>query len=154
MTEPRDPQRWKDLGRHLVRARIELDARYSNLTTFAEERGLEYRLAWDIENGRRNNYRRSTIAAIEVAYELDPDSVAAFVEGRVDSVAPQRLRPSPDGRPRYADPEEQHVADTAWDNNAYYEKDPELRAAFAEIAVRMYRQNRGKRVPGEERRRA
>ena len=60
---------WKRIGEALKRARIELSPRYRNLTLFADERGIDYRVAWDAEHGARDNYRLMTRRAIEAAYE-------------------------------------------------------------------------------------
>ena len=41
----------KRLGRLLTQARVELDPRYKNRALFARERGINYRVAQDAENG-------------------------------------------------------------------------------------------------------
>lgn len=77
-----DMHAWIRLGRLLEQRRVMMDSRYSNLALFAEERGINYRMAWDIEQGRRTNYRRATRLAIDVAYGWRPGSVDAVLEGR------------------------------------------------------------------------
>jgi hypothetical protein len=81
MPESADMDAWRRLGRMLERRRVELDTRYSNLSLFAAERGLDYRMAWDVEHAARSNFRRPTITAIEVAYGWVPGSVAAVLAG-------------------------------------------------------------------------
>jgi hypothetical protein len=84
---------WEQLGVDLESARVELDPRYANLSLFAEERGIDYRLAWDIEHGRRTNYRRPTLRAIEVAYGLETAAIDTYLRdgGRL------QVRPPGDG---------------------------------------------------------
>lgn len=60
---------------------MEIDPRYSNLRLFAAERGIDYRLAWDLEHGARGNYRRPTLMAAEVAYRWAEGSVAGVLRG-------------------------------------------------------------------------
>jgi hypothetical protein len=72
---------WIKMGEKLVRRRIELDPRYVNRQLFATERGVSYRIATDIEKGRRANYEQGTIAAIEVAYSVTPGSIARALAG-------------------------------------------------------------------------
>lgn len=79
MTAAGDPQTWKRLGELLAQRRVDLDVRYANLTRFSADRGLDYRLAWDVEHGARDNYRRPTLAAIESAYQLEPRSIEAYL---------------------------------------------------------------------------
>ena len=61
---------WKRLGAQLTQRRVELDPRYMNRSLFCAERGLNYRLTYDIESGARTNYGTITLRAIEVAYGL------------------------------------------------------------------------------------
>lgn len=72
---------WERLGEQLTRRRVELDPRYANRTAFAAERGIDYRLAYDVEEAKRANFRPATIAAIEVAYAVAPGSVRRALEG-------------------------------------------------------------------------
>lgn len=82
-----DMSRWQQLGKLLEQRRGEIDPRYANLTAFTEERGLDYRLCWDLEHGRRDNYRRLTLSAVEVGYMLEPGVIAAFVAGVSETLA-------------------------------------------------------------------
>src|SRR5580700_4992576 len=59
MSEMPDAVTWQQLGEMLRRCREDLEPRYAGrggLTRFAEERGLNRRVAWDIENAKRDNY--------------------------------------------------------------------------------------------------
>src|SRR5207253_3737222 len=91
---------WKRLGEMLERRRVELDTRYRNLTLFAAERGIDYRLAWDAEHGARSNYRRPTLRAIEVAYGLPPGAIDDFLASAAPAASGERPPEL-----RYADPE-------------------------------------------------
>lgn len=86
--------------------RAELDPAFRNLTLFARERGIDYRLAWDIEHGRRANYRRVTLTAIEIAYGWQPGSIRRVLDGR--EPVPVAGIPAPP-RPRYTDPDLQQI---------------------------------------------
>lgn len=143
MTGEADSAMWKMLGELLERRRVEIDTRYSNLTLFTTERGLDYRLAWDLEHGARSNYRRPTLTAIEVGYGLVPGSIARFLSGEVSGLARAATRPDDDdGRPRFADPDEQAVADRAWQSTAG--QDLGARLGSVGLAVSMHRRQRGR----------
>lgn len=66
---------WRRLGDALVARRVQLDTRYSNRSTFADETGVDYRVLFDIENAKRTNFSRKTIAEIELAYGLPVGSI-------------------------------------------------------------------------------
>ena len=89
---------WRRLGELLTRRRVELDLRYQNRTTFSAERGIDYRLAYDVEEAKRTNFRRTTLAGIAAAYAVTLDSVYAALDGGpLEPVPPPRplLRPVP-----------------------------------------------------------
>lgn len=79
---------WQRLGELLQRRRVEIDPRYRNLALFAREHGLNERLVSDIEHGRRGGYRKGTRMALEIAYELDPGSIARFLAGAAAALSP------------------------------------------------------------------
>ena len=81
MTSTANADRWKTLGALLIQRRTALDPRYHNRGAFCEATGLKYRLVYDIEEGRRTNFGTSTLAAIEVAYQLRPSAITAFLAG-------------------------------------------------------------------------
>lgn len=90
------PADWKRLGEQLTRRRVELDSRYSNRTAFSAERGIDYRLAYDIEEARRSNFRPATLMAVAVAYAVTTESVhAALRGGDLDPVSGSRLSAVP-----------------------------------------------------------
>jgi hypothetical protein len=72
---------WERLGELLVHRRVEIDLRYRNRQLFADERGLNWRLLYDIERAKRTNFEPETKAAIEVAYMLAPGSVDRVLAG-------------------------------------------------------------------------
>ena len=72
---------WRRLGQLLEQRRVELDTRYQNRAAFASERGIDYRLSYDIESGARSNYRRPTLAAVEVSYAWAPGSIQGVLNG-------------------------------------------------------------------------
>jgi len=76
-----DPAAWAALGGLLQDRRGELDPRYVNRRVFADAQGVNYRVIWDIEHGRRSNFGRSMLTAIEVAYGLARGSIAAYLAG-------------------------------------------------------------------------
>lgn len=73
---------WRQLGEMLLRAREDLDPRYAGrrgLTLFANERGINRRVAWDIENAKRDNYSRAMLRDIESAYGLERRAISDFL---------------------------------------------------------------------------
>lgn len=91
------PASWKRLGELLIRRRVELDPRYQNRSTFCAERGLDYRLAYDIEEARRTNFRSTTLAGVAAAYAVTPDSLSGVLHdpraGLEPTPAPSRPAP-------------------------------------------------------------
>ena len=81
MSASADTAGWKRVGELLEQRRVEIDTRYANLRLFAEERGIDYRLAWDLEHGARANYRRPTLTAAEVSYAWRPGSTRLVLAG-------------------------------------------------------------------------
>ena len=77
MADTPDLEPWRRLGRALQAQRVELDPRYRTFEVFVRERGtprdLNYRMLWDIEHGKRANYRGPALRAIEAAYGLPAD---------------------------------------------------------------------------------
>jgi hypothetical protein len=78
---PESQEAWQRLGEMLEGRRVALDPRYRNLVRFTAERGIDYRLAWDVEHAKRTNYRRPTLTAIEVAYGWRPGSIGLVLAG-------------------------------------------------------------------------
>jgi hypothetical protein len=72
---------WERLGELLLQRRAQLDPRYGRRTRFADERHLDYRIAYEVEKARRHNFGDGTLAAIEAAYELAPGSIMRTVAG-------------------------------------------------------------------------
>lgn len=87
MVQAADDRAWQQLGEMLEHRRVEIDARYTNLTLFCAERGIDYRLCWDAEHAARVNYRRVTLAALERAYALDAWSIDAFLRTGIPLLA-------------------------------------------------------------------
>ncbi|MER6942553.1 hypothetical protein ABT294_00895 [Nonomuraea sp. NPDC000554] len=114
-----EPQRWKSLGKSLLARRVELDLRYRNRRTFASAVGLDYRVLYDIESGRRTNYSSSTLRAVERAYRLQAGSIDDLLSGGhllpldgetvEPSTPPQPVEPS---KHQYEDAAEQHLWET------------------------------------------
>lgn len=87
-----DEYAWTQLGRYLEQRRVELDTRYRNLTLFCQDKGIDYRLAWDIEHARRTNYRRTTLLALESAYGLRAGRIQDYLaKAQITAAAEQVL---------------------------------------------------------------
>lgn len=71
----------KRLGDLLIQRRIELSPRFRVRTVFAVECGLNWRLLYDLERGKRANFSDETLAAVEVAYRLRKGSIQDFLAG-------------------------------------------------------------------------
>jgi hypothetical protein len=102
---------WTRLGDALVRRRIEMNPQYRNRRRFADERGIDIRIAADFEKARRSNFEPATITAIEVAYGLSAGTVGRFLQGAA-YLEPQRAEPAPP-EPQ---PEPEAPADTTADD--------------------------------------
>lgn len=105
MSESRDE--WVRIGEYLQDRRVQIDTRYANLRLFADERGINYRLAWDVEHARRNNYARATLTSLDVAYRLQPGSVRNMVAG--GEPVPEDSGGGGDYRRHYDDPRLQAI---------------------------------------------
>ena len=128
---------WNRVGELLQQQRVRLDGRYANLSRFARERRLDYRMAWDVEHGARTNYRPPTITAIEVAYGWKPGSIEQVLAGGGPVLAGEN---ADDGRPRFDDDADQAAADAAWE--AAPGLPFELRRGTVALAVEMARKRR------------
>jgi len=83
-----DIKAWERVGAMLAIQRQVLDDRYSNLTLFADERGVNYRLAWDIENPRqrarrsgRVSFTLEKIRQLADAYGVSAASIGTALDG-------------------------------------------------------------------------
>jgi hypothetical protein len=86
---------WKRLGDMLHQSRLDLDPRYDNFELFIRERDITYRVAWDIENNRRANYRPMTLHSVEVAYGWQPGSIRRVLAGGHPVLTEVDLGPAP-----------------------------------------------------------
>lgn len=83
-----DAPDWKTLGDLLVTRRVQLHPQYKNRRKFVSDThggGSEaswYRMITSIETGSRDNYSRETLAAMEVAYQLEPGSLTRSLRTR------------------------------------------------------------------------
>ncbi|MEV4178783.1 hypothetical protein, partial [Nonomuraea sp. NPDC049709] len=88
-----DAPDWTTLGNLLVARRVQINPVYRNRRRFvADTAGGSpdswYRMITSIETGARDNYSRETIAAMEVAYQLEPGSLTRSV--RTQQLEPKR----------------------------------------------------------------
>jgi hypothetical protein len=90
---------WARLGGLLEQRRVQMRPAWKNLALFTRERDIDWRLAWDLENARRTNYRRPTLRAAEVAYGWAPGSIDAVLRGQ-DPVPSDQQRVEDDSDPR------------------------------------------------------
>ncbi len=93
---------WVRVGEMLQDRRFELDRRYAapkGLDLFAEEHGINKRLAWEVETAYRSNFRPGTRLLIEDAYELVPGSIRRALAGGELTPADRTPAAPPDGAP-------------------------------------------------------
>jgi len=76
-----DAKAWSRLGELLIQRRVDLDPRYRNRQVFSDERHLDYRLCYDVEQAKRTNFGQATLAAIEQSYGLMPGSIRDVLAG-------------------------------------------------------------------------
>jgi hypothetical protein len=131
---------WKKIGEALEQARVELSPRYRNRTLFAQERGIDYRLAYDVEMGARDNYRRPTLRAVEAAY------------GRPYGWIDAMLDPRPDDCRFPGDPEMDRKAAAIWaarfDDQGRIMTDDAARIIIGELAAMAARETEAERDAG------
>ena len=116
MTVSRDSAAWERLGAMLIQRRTAVDPRYHSRGAFCEASGLKYRLVYDVEEAKRTNFGSSTLAAIEVAYHLDPGAITRYLGGgelihaaNGNRVPPQAYIPIPEGGPDEIGADERQV---------------------------------------------
>lgn len=92
---------WERVGPMLVDRRIEISARYANRRAFAADVGINWRLLYDAEHGKRATFKPENVRAFETAYRLVPGSLERTLAGgplepRLEPQAdPVPLRPVP-----------------------------------------------------------
>ena len=91
MTSP-DPA-WERLARLLFQRRAQMSPRYANRSRFASERGVDYRLVYDVEKERRRNFGDAAISALESAYDLVPGTIRRVLDGGELEAADEPRRP-------------------------------------------------------------
>lgn len=86
---------WARLGGLLEQRRISLDPRWRDLTAFARERGINWRMCWDLEHNKRVSYRPDSLTAVEVAYRWAPGSIRRVLAGDdpLPAIDPEGLTP-------------------------------------------------------------
>ena len=84
--------RWERLGALLIQRRTQISPRFHSRGAFCEATGLKYRLVYDIEEARRENFGTPALAAIEAAYRLEPGAITRFLAG--GELEPQSLPPA------------------------------------------------------------
>jgi hypothetical protein len=77
-----DRDRWVALGETLIRKRVELSHRYANRSLFGRERNVTYRVLYDIENAKRQDFSAPMIILIEHAYGLPIGFIRSFLTGQ------------------------------------------------------------------------
>lgn len=82
---------WARLARAVVDRRVELGHRTRE--GFAKASGLSPRLLGDIEQGKRDNYDRVTLARLEKALEWPPGRVQSFLDAPDESQPPDPSEP-------------------------------------------------------------
>lgn len=75
------PDDWKRLGKQLVARRVDLENAWSNRRRFTDDNGVDYRVVYDIEKARRDNFSPSMIRRLEKAYKLRAGAIAAVLDG-------------------------------------------------------------------------
>jgi hypothetical protein len=90
---------WERLGDMLVQRRISLAPRYRVRELFASDVGLKWRLLYDIERHKRQNFTDETLAAFEVAYQLRPGSIATVLDGGQPELMEVPAAPQPEPIP-------------------------------------------------------
>ncbi len=104
---------WVRVGEMLRDRRFALDRRYAapkGLDLFADEHGINRRLAWDIETAYRANFSPGTLLQVEDAYELVPGSIRQALAGGEFTEAESGVPPVPADAPEVVRDNWQHEA--------------------------------------------
>ena len=89
---------WKRLGALLRARRVALDPSYRHRTKFCAATGLDYRVVFDIEQSKRENFALETLILIEAGYALQPGAITRVLNGAEDlqvAVERQAAEPQP-----------------------------------------------------------
>jgi hypothetical protein len=81
-----DPDRIRQLGALLRLRRAAIG--YRHVPAFVRARGVNTRMAGDIEHGRRDTYTLPTLQDVAAAYEVTVDSMMAVVWADADELVP------------------------------------------------------------------
>lgn len=84
---------WERLGQMLQSRRAEIHPKWARRSVFCRQRGLNYRLVFDVENAARTNFEPTTLRAFEVAYGLAEGSIDAALHG--GQFTPVEIQPTP-----------------------------------------------------------
>lgn len=82
------PGRWKELGRLLRLCRGDLDPRYRDRSALSRSAGINDRMLGDLENGRRQAYKDTSLRVVSSAYGLQPDAIELYMSGEADRLIP------------------------------------------------------------------
>ncbi|SDI40312.1 hypothetical protein SAMN05421505_1492 [Sinosporangium album] len=80
---PWNSEDWERLGGLLVARRVDLRSAWSNRRQFADDTMLDYRVVYDIEKHRRQNFSPATCRRLEKAYGLRHGAIKAVLDGAV-----------------------------------------------------------------------
>jgi hypothetical protein len=78
---PASREDWERVGPQLAARRAQISARYASRRAFADDAGLNWRLLYDAERGRRATFKTETVRALETAYRLVPGSLDGTLAG-------------------------------------------------------------------------
>lgn len=127
---------WLRLGNMLIKRRaLDLGMTRQQLAAL---HGLSYRNLSDIEIGRRNNYRSSTLAAFELAYALAPGAIDHVLDGG-DLVTADQAVNRPTVTREYEHPNDQSI----WEITGIPESDRRMLIDIAQAA--RHRREQGRR---------
>lgn len=91
---PASREDWGRVGALLIERRIGISPRYANRRAFADDTGMNWRMLYDAENGKRATFKPETVRAFEAAYRLAPGSLERTLAG-----GPLEPAPAPPPRP-------------------------------------------------------
>lgn len=122
---------WERLGRLLVARRVELG--YKRRAAFARAHNLSHtRTIDDMENARRTNYERGTLAEVEQLYGWEPGSIESVLAGGEPKPRPGVVAPHAAGEQGRVNPSNDPAIQIVLDSDLPWSEKEELIATLIE----------------------
>lgn len=144
--EKLDP--WVRLGELLLARRAQLNRRFANRQLFVNTTGLDYRVAYDVEKAKRQNFSDRIKVAIEEAYRLQSGEFDRILDGAEPSPIPASGASQPEVMTP-VEPEAKADSDDVIEREAFGRLDAIMQILRADAAARLEQEERIARLEQE-----